>query len=538
MTAIIRPLFHNSIAESVYESIQNRTSNYYYYLGKILSWDDDTAPEDPIDNIHYENDVRRSMISVKRIDISDVAFIVERRNWTSGTVYDMYDDVIDEDNPAPSGATSIRDATYYVLTEDFNIYKCIFNNDGGQSTTTPTGTDTSYIETADGYVWKFMGFIPLSLRNKFLTSGFMPITKAIKNQYYSDGQIESVTILNGGSDYDPDNTYITISGDGEDADMDPVIENGEITGIIINDSGYGYTTATITVTVGAGDPGEGANIVANLSAGDLDTQQANVELLATDGSLSWIVMENIGSGYTEGSITVTLEGDGTGAAVTPQINVNGEVTGLEITNYGSGYSYLNITITDNQGGEGAVARAIISPQGGHGYDTIRELHSDILCFYTSFEDELNQGVNVDNEFRQVGILQNPRQYGNTQRFVGALGSTCFRLDTQVSLNLPSTIPDDAIITRTSDDATFRVVATEDDAGGAVSGSILVIPISGEDPSTGGTFTYNNNEWVVQSADVTDATINNFSGQLMYIDNRTAFIPTEEQFVIFRSFFRL
>ena len=515
MSAIIRPLFHNSIADSIYENVQNRTTNIYYYLGKILAWDTPATPETPTNTLEYENDVRQNMVSMKRIDISDVSFIVERNDWESGTVYNMFDD-------------TVADLTnFYVLTEDFNIYKCIYNNEGGQSTTQPTGTDTAYLETADGYVWKFMGFIPLSLRNKFLTSAYMPVTKSIKNSYYSNGEIESVTILNGGENYDSE-AIITVTGDGTGADLEPVITAGEITGVTINDAGEGYTNATITVTVGPGDPGTGANITANLSSGDLNTQQANVELVATDGALSWILITNAGTGYGASS-TVTITGDGTGAAASITVNVDGEVTGIEITNYGSGYSYADVTINDSgEDGSGFTARAIVSPQNGHGFDAIKELKADILCFYTSFEDELNQSMNVDNEFRQVGLIQNPEQYGNTYRYTGQNGSACFKLAVSAGGITSANFPDDATLTNDTTEETYRIVATEDSA-------ILVQTISGAAPVTG-TYSYDGTSATVTG--ITNPDINKFSGQIMYIDNRTAFIPTEEQFVIFRSFFQL
>jgi hypothetical protein len=79
------------------------------------------------------------------------------------------------------------DRTYYVLTDENNVYKCIFNNKGGASTVKPTGFSTSSFTTSDGYTWKYMYTISLGDANKFLTSVHMPV----KTITASDGSTES-----------------------------------------------------------------------------------------------------------------------------------------------------------------------------------------------------------------------------------------------------------------------------------------------------------------------------------------------------------
>ena len=44
---------------------------------------------------------------------------------------------------ADSGATSLFDATFYVISSAFNVYKVLDNNGGANSTVEPTGTSTS-----------------------------------------------------------------------------------------------------------------------------------------------------------------------------------------------------------------------------------------------------------------------------------------------------------------------------------------------------------------------------------------------------------
>jgi hypothetical protein len=92
-----------------------------------------------------------------------------------------------------------------------------------------------------------------------------------------------------------------------DAKLIAIIEGGPLSSVQIDDGGVGYTYATLTVS---GD-GTGAAASAQLSIGDANTLQSNVELLTVDGTINNIPVISGGFGYT--SATVTITGDGTGA---------------------------------------------------------------------------------------------------------------------------------------------------------------------------------------------------------------------------------
>lgn len=523
MSAIIRPNLHHTMAESIYEKIQNKSAIYYYYLGKTLEWADEITPPIPQNNNSYEMDSRNNFITLKQVNLNDVAFIARRIDWNSGTVYDMYDDTYQNDEP-------LEQKSFYVLTDQFNVYKCIWNNNGSPSTAAPSGTDTDYFETADGYVWKFMFFLPLALRNKFLTASLMPVPKQVKNQYYSAGEIVNYTIVHGGANYDIEEAYAVVTGDGAGADIDLVIEDGTITALVINDGGTGYTNAELTVMRGNSTEGDGADITLVLSSpGDLDTLQANVELLTAPRDISSIIVESSSLGFTAAP-TVTIEGDGTGATAEAVIDANGQVTEIILTNRGTNYSYANVIIEEENLGlttASAIARAIISPIGGHGSNAPRELHADTLSFYAAFEDETNQGVLVNNNYRQFGIVKDIDRYGITERYNSGLGSACFLLEGTLT-GTDYTIDDDI---HTSGNAkNLRVVVSENN-------KILAQSIDGSIPSVSDVF-YNKDETASFTiASITEPDVDKFTGEVLFIDNRSAFTPSDEQIVVFRTFIR-
>ena len=259
--SVFKPRFRKSIVDSIYNDVVSNTAIYYHWYGKENTWTDSLSPfiasstSDvpgvPSENFRYELHVRRDILTAKRINSSDVAYVVRRIDWTVDTVYDMYDDAYES---VPNGganavgfygAIRLEDAQYYVLTTDNNVYKCIDNNLNAASTVMPFGTDTSVFTTSDGYKWKFMYTIPLALRNRFLSTTHMPVTTALKAQFFSNGDINHITIENGGLGYDPDpdNTIAAVTGDGY-LESNPYL----LSELQIDDAGEGYSAIDLTVS--------------------------------------------------------------------------------------------------------------------------------------------------------------------------------------------------------------------------------------------------------------------------------------------------
>lgn len=154
MDFLLKDTIHRSLAETVYNDILTRRSNYYYFIGKIIDWPNVLVPEEPEDTYEYEYETRNSIISAKRVVIRDVSLVIPRVDWTPSTVYDQYDNNYSVDHPAASGATKLKDANFYVLASNFSVYKCIFNNLGAASTVEPSGLDLTPVTYEDGYIWK------------------------------------------------------------------------------------------------------------------------------------------------------------------------------------------------------------------------------------------------------------------------------------------------------------------------------------------------------------------------------------------------
>lgn len=268
MPAIITNKFRIHNSEQFAESFSEASPNLYYLgIGRPQPFatqtrgdsrtdnqGTDSASITPADSISEEFYTYDDLLAVKKIATSDVSYVIPRRNWTNGTTYDIYRH--DYGNritgststqTSNSGATTLFDATFYVLTTDRNVYKCLNNNNNAASTTEPTGTSVNIITTADGYKWKYMYTLTASQQANFLSTDFMAVaTNATVSSAAVDGAINIVKIKSAGSG-GTNGTYtsIPIRGDGSSGTVTVVVSGGAVTSVTLTNVGTGYTIAYI-----------------------------------------------------------------------------------------------------------------------------------------------------------------------------------------------------------------------------------------------------------------------------------------------------
>ena len=220
MPAIITNKFRINNAEQFSESF-SEASPEVYYLGigrpqafatqtrgdlRTENQGTDSAAITPADSVVEEFNTYDDLLAVKKISASDTSFVIPRRNWTNGTIYDYYrhdyGNRITGTTTIQSSyttATTLFDSTFYVLTTDRNVYKCLDNNGNVASTTEPTGTSTSILTTADGYRWKYMYTLSATQQANFLSTDFMAVaTNSTVSSAAIDGQINVAKIKSAG----------------------------------------------------------------------------------------------------------------------------------------------------------------------------------------------------------------------------------------------------------------------------------------------------------------------------------------------------
>ena len=521
MALVLRRLGRVELARSFLRDIRNNNDYFHFAVGRTTSWDDDTVPESPIDSDSYVSKFRRSMMFTQRIDSADICMLARRVDWAQGTVYDEYDDAYDSDNQSYSQATTLADSNFYVMTDEFKVYKCISNNSNATSQNKPTSTGTSTFELADGYNWKFMFQVSASDQNKFLDADFIPVRKLTGNPTHDvTGELDSVSITAGGTGYTSVPTVV-IAGDGTGATATATVGSGAVTGVTINTSGSGYSFAFITF-VGGG--GSGATAKANLGDADsLPALQSAVEGASVSGTLDRIVITNAGQDYIEGDVNISIVGDGTGAEASAYVNTaTGALTSIKVTNPGSGYSYAQVNITNTAApGTNAAARAIVSPQGGHGSNATRELFAHNLGLTVSFSDNDNRDLILGNDFRQIALIKNMYDTAGTPAvFTTNTGTACHILN--VASGQTSNYAVDDLIT-SNDGGSFQVIQIDSDNNN--------IYVTAEIPLITNSSTLTNTTQNITSLSINSVTspeVDNATGEIVYLDNRSPVTRSVDQ----------
>jgi hypothetical protein len=263
----------------------------------------DTSPVTPADNLNAQHFPFDDMLAAKKIASSDVSFSIPRRNWTTGTVYDYYRHDYGEyitggttAQTSNSTASTLFDATFYVLTTDRNIYKCLDNNSNVASTVEPTGTSTAILATADGYKWKYMYTLSASQQANFLSTDFMAVaTDSTVSSAAVAGQIDVIKIKAAGTGgTNGTHTGVAIKGDGSSGVCTVTVAGGVVTAVTITAAGTGYTYGTISnaeiVTAGA----------TSLTGAELDV------IISPNGGHGFNAVEELGGFYV--MLNTSLEG--------------------------------------------------------------------------------------------------------------------------------------------------------------------------------------------------------------------------------------
>ncbi len=485
MAAIITEKFRLNNAKQFVEDMTEGSSKAYMFVGRGHSWSDDSNPPTPVDNPNDEFDAYRNMIAMKAITSSDISHAIVRRDWTSGTTYDEYRHNYASSNTSTSSATSLWSSLYYVVTDDYNVYKCISNGtaDGSAanaSTVKPDHTTLATPTESDQYQWKYMYSISASDVIKFVTNDFIPV-KTLGAQLAVAGGVD------------------TGSQDGRLGD----------------------------------------------AATDDGSAQWDVENGAVDGALDKVRVKAGGSGYTNGSHTgVAIRGDGTSGACTITVSGNA-VTAVAITTAGSGYTTAFIANEDIPGFDNASQKAdgtnasaniefIIQPKNGHGSDPIEELGGNYVILNSRLEYSEGSGdFPTDNDFRQIGVVVNPTDAGGNT-LCSATTRTAYKKMTFQSSGFSAPSVDTVIRNASTEEETTAVgiVVSVDSTNRIIS----YLPYPNE---AGGIVAFANGNTIYSSTSTNHGTLNSssaitaeevqrYSGDIIYLENRTAVSRASDQ----------
>lgn len=251
-----------------------------------------------------------------------------------------------------------------------------------------------------------------------------------------------------------------------------------------------------------------------------ENEQVTIQNAAVNGQVIGIQVVNGGTGYASAP-AVTIVGDGDSATATATIS-GGSVVKVEMSNYGSNYSYASVHFASGN----ATARAILAPPGGIGADPVKDLRASALMFNSQPSDTEGGEFLIDQEFRQVGIIKNIRT-PNDSDFINVVGIALNKLT--FAPGATGFVADNLIVGATSNakayidfvDSSAGVYYHQDQTTGFRSF------ITGESLSS-----TNLNGVPIVGSGVADsdlpATVDKYTGEVLYIDNRTAILRSNAE----------
>lgn len=250
--------------------------------------------------------------------------------------------------------------------------------------------------------------------------------------------------------------------------------------------------------------------------------QLDIQNGAIPGQIANIVITNGGTGYASAP-SVIITGDGDSVATATAIISGGSVVNVILDSNGSGqlkgrnYNYANVSFSTGN----ATARAVLTPPGGFGANAIKDLKASAIMFNGRPSGAEGGELLIDQDFRQICLMKNVKKM-NDSDFTGAAGLALDKLVfnpgatafTRDNLVVGATSGAKAYIDQTDSAAGVWIHQTETTGfksfqlGEALSAQNLAgVTVSGSA--------------VLSSID--SATVNKYSGDILYIDNRAAIV---------------
>lgn len=390
-------------AKQFFDAVNDGSRSFYVFIGRPQPWPNEDSPPPVTNTLASEYQAWYDITAMKRVDSQDVRLGFKKISWVLGEVYDEYSNDVD-----------LSTKNFYVFTDENKVYKCISNNNGAFSTIKPTHISVDVKKTNDGYRWKYMFTLSDSLLRKFAISDYIPIDSnptVIANT--SKGSIEHLKLVSGGTGYPANATVasgssipVFINGDGDrvaTAQCTIVTSGGIVQSIsqIVN-GGSGYSTP----------PEESIPVmIRQISTTGAVESAFGIATTSINGSIVSVQKIIGGSGYVSGQAYI-VQSSCRGYAET---NAQGVVTNVEISNgyAGENFRFANATVVSSCT-TAAVVKPIISPFLGHGFSPERELFAKYVLINLRIAYDEGQGdFTVSNDFRRVGLIENPYNFGTT-----------------------------------------------------------------------------------------------------------------------------
>jgi len=477
-------------------------------LSGVYRYADENTPPVPLDNQTEKFDIYDDIIAAKRITDSFARSVIRRYNWdlVANPYFDMWKPDYSATpggggqigKPTATNASSIADAKYYVINSNYEVFKCLYN-----------------------------------------------------------GQFNSTAYAN--AQYEPKTT--------------PAAGQGTYSAGIFNEPGANGYVWKYMYTMPTDDVLRFLSTDFMPIVSKTNTTRVAVEAAAVAGAIDVVLAESAGANLPNGTHYAPIIGDGTGGKVSIVV-ASGAITSVTVTAAGSGYTYASVPLVTGTG-SGATALGLFSntglttsvtvgatatgalevvlpPQGGHGSNFEEELNGKRVMLNIRLTFAEGSGdFPVDNDFRRIGLIKDPYNYGTTT--FATLDTLNGLYSVKINAATANYFPDERISqTVTGGTAYGTVVSWQLDSGSTTAGVLKYIQTPSEHADNGVVRAFESNAsnaiagaTSLASGTVTTALngnaqnvtfvsglatpeIANNSGELIYIENRRLITRAPDQ----------
>jgi hypothetical protein len=427
MASYLKASIQRSYAESFLADLERNESQYFFFIGKGTQWTAEPTPNTYVDSVRSEYQAMNDIVGYKKLNPQNIIFALPRYEWTSGTVYDQYNDtdaLFDDTDPK----------IFYVVTDENNIYKCLSNNSGAASTEKPAQVLTTPFTTDDGYVWQYLstvkeGDLPYELTD-YIPVDFATVSTDTETQNQYNTQISAINAAI--------TRISTVNSSGASAGVytNAVTQNltDGTTPYTLNVTAFDAATNKVTITDAASLARilfTGVNVnnyVGYTLRVDYSEQNAtevnNYAIISGVNSATNSFEFTLQNDVVDFTITPTangkvasvevvpyikIVGNGSGAYAFPTINSSKQISAVTVVDGGRDYSAALVevaspksTVTNHP-----TLTAVLSPKGGHGSNILKELNTkDILVIVKITEDDAAKIIG-GGSYRQFGLIKDP-----------------------------------------------------------------------------------------------------------------------------------
>ena len=374
-----------------------------------------------------KRDFQRRVIFGNKVTEDNIRYMFHKNAWLTGTIYDDFDDTQDI-------STTNSIVTVSNSEGDYEVFKCLENNGGSASTSTPsfTGVDPNSYEqifSGDGYVWKYLFTVAAGDDIVFGTNDSLPLP------YPSYGNASVISAAKEDiSQIIIEDTQINLFQQYRFGPANNTTDSSTVSFQSIVQSTTSANVADIRVRA---TPKSGFSLYTGndayknmyllqtnsngamtvydvLSSSTPNSPDLDIDLKinTTDGNSPNLFKNDIFQIVPKISVTRSTS-TGTPCVAYGVIDQFGTLQRVAFKNKGSEYKFATATLalptavaTNYTASQAATLRCVISPIGGHGSDMISELGMSRLAVITNFSGE-DVAIPDANTYTKVGLIKNP-----------------------------------------------------------------------------------------------------------------------------------